>query len=347
MSGAFGSRLRLGDGLRVAFGNAVTVQSGAEVDFEGGTLEGPSLLNDGLLGGDGRIEADGGLTNSVSGKIRSGARERLHVAVGTVQNFGEVQVIGSANDRAEAEFDEAFSNEASGEVVAENAVLRFHDGLENDGTFAVSDRTSVFGDVVSTGSIIISGGGEVRFYDDVVQNGDLRVSASGTRVSAAVFYGTFSGSGGATGGGDIFFEGDFRPGNSPASVEFDNSLIFGELSTLEFELGGLRAGSDYDQIVNGRDTTLDGRIEIVLTGGFQPGYGDTFDLFVADSLTDAGAEFVLPELQGGLLFEMEFVQSSGFDTLQLTVVPEPSVVGLAAVSLLVFLAMRRKVSAVS
>jgi hypothetical protein len=56
--------------------------------------------------------------------------------------------------------------------------------------------------------------------------------------SVAVILGAFSGSGGSTGGGDIFFEGNLRPGNSPATVTFDNNVSFGSGASLDIELGG-------------------------------------------------------------------------------------------------------------
>ena len=51
----------------------------------------------------------------------------------------------------------------------------------------------------------------------------------GSTSSVAVVFGAFSGTGGSTGGGDIFFEGDLRPGNSPTTVSFDNNIGLGAM----------------------------------------------------------------------------------------------------------------------
>src|SRR5207237_1804682 len=107
---------------------------------------------------------------------------------------------------------------STGFITGSNNVLRFNSGLTNQGSIAVSIGTSdVFGDVNNTGSIVVSGGAGATFYDDIVQNGTFRVSKVGSTISVAVVFGAFSGSGGSTGGGDIFFEGVLRPGNRPAT----------------------------------------------------------------------------------------------------------------------------------
>ena len=94
------------------------------------------------------------------------------------------------------------------------------------------------------------------------KNGTLRVSKVGSTTSTAVFLGDFTGDGGSTGGGDIFFEGDLRPGNSPAQVTYDNNVFFGSGSTLEIELGGVTPGLEHDKIIVDGSIALDGALNV-------------------------------------------------------------------------------------
>ena len=96
-----------------------------------------------------------------------------------------------------------------------------------------SGVNNVMGDIMNNagGKIFVAGGAAATFYDDVTQNGTLQVIKVGATNSTAVFAGTFTGSGGSSGGGDIFFLGDLRPGNSPATVNLANNIGFRATAT--------------------------------------------------------------------------------------------------------------------
>jgi hypothetical protein len=171
----------------------------------------------------------------------------------------------------------------------------------------------VLGDVTNsaTGKIIVSGGAGVTFYDDIVQNGTFRVSKVGSSTSVAVVFGAFSGSGGSTGGGDIFFEGDLRPGNSPATVTYDNNIGFGSGTRLDIELGGNTPGSQYDQVrVNGA-LALDGTLAVSLLNGFSPTSGDSFDILNWGSLSGSFSAIQLPVLGGALAWNTSQLYTVG------------------------------------
>ncbi len=48
--------------------------------------------------------------------------------------------------------------------------------------------------------------------------------------------------------------------------------------TLQIEIGGLTAGTEYDQVNVSGLATLDGTLDIQLLDGFVPDEGDTFDI---------------------------------------------------------------------
>jgi hypothetical protein len=148
-------------------------------------------------------------------------------ATGSRSNSGRLEVLGNGNvlgGNAELEFGGYAVNAAStGLTTGRNATLRFGrvpdvaNGLVNAGAVALTGGTNdVFGDVenMDTGKVVVSSGASAAFYDDVVQNGTLQVLKAGSTNSIATFAGSFTGSGGSSGGGDIFFLGDLRPGNS-------------------------------------------------------------------------------------------------------------------------------------
>ena len=109
--------------------------------------------------------------------------------------------------------DGSFTNNSAGRIQGRNAFLEFDGGLTNSGqvqlTFGTSD---VFGDInnTNTGSLINSGGGNVTYFDDIVNNGEVRTSIG----SQSVFFGNYTGNGVLTGSGANQFEGGFSPGAS-------------------------------------------------------------------------------------------------------------------------------------
>ena len=117
----------------------------------------------------------------------------------------------------------------------------------NHGTMNFAGTANIVGDVTNsaTGRIISGGGGAMIFYDDVINNGEIRTSTNGFTV----FFGSVSGSGTFTGTGTVNFEGDLSPGSSPAMVSFGGDVVFGADAMLQIELGGITPGSGHDKLV--------------------------------------------------------------------------------------------------
>jgi Regulator of chromosome condensation (RCC1) repeat len=188
-------------------------------------------------------------------------------------NGGKIELLGSPTlGASEIEFVGSIHNAANtGLITGRDAVLRFTGGVDNRGAIAITrGANNVTGDITNNagGTITITGDADAIFYDDVVQNGTLNVARVGSTASTAVFLGSFTGSGGSTGGGDIFFEGDLRPGNSPATVTFNNNVSFGSGASALFELAGTTPGSGYDQILVNGALSLNGSLQVSLIDGF-------------------------------------------------------------------------------
>jgi hypothetical protein len=271
------------------------------------TAQEVAVLNGGLLTGDGQVDAK--ITIFPGAELRAANGQRLNIT-GTFAhgNAGKIEAID-----AEIEFGQLLINNAStGLIAGQDATFRFAalGGLNNSGSLALTfGVNNISGDIVNTasGKIIVAGGAHATFYDDVTQNGTLQVIKVGTTNSVAVFAGAFTGSGGSSGGGDIFFLGDLRPGNSPAIVNFDNNIGFGPTTKLDIELGGVTPGSQFDRLQVSGAATLDGMLDVSLINGFAPALGNSFEILRAEGgIFGAFSDVMLPELATGLLWNVVY-----------------------------------------
>jgi T5SS/PEP-CTERM-associated repeat protein len=300
-----GARLFVTDATVTA---GTTITNGGELTLSGtsATVNASGVSNSGLITGTGRINHV--VANSTVGQIRVTAGQRLEILGGSSSNTndGLIDV-----DSGTIEFGRAVinstSNPSSGMIAARNATLRFNGGLQNSGALTFTEGVSdVFGDVTTannlstTGRIIVTGGAQANFFDDVVNNGSIQVSSAGSLQSTAVFLGSLSGNG-VTGGGHVFIEGDARPGFSPGTMAFGGDLSFGQLASLDVEIAGLVPGAQYDRVTVAGDASLAGALNVSLLNGFKPAVGKSFAILSAGG--DINGEFTdieLPQLSGGL-----------------------------------------------
>lgn len=271
----------------------MTIDNGAILELSDSTLTAGTLANSGVLrlGLQGQI--DGNLTNNADGEVQIQSGEGLLFNGTAHSNAGKIEVIGNGDvlgGGAEIEFNGVVTNITSiGLITGRDATMRFNDGLTNDGSIGLSFGTSdVSGDInnTNTGNITVAGGGQVTFFGDITQDGTMVVASVGSTNSVAVVFGVFTGSGGFSGGGNVFALGDLRPGSSPDMVNYGGNLFLGPQTFVAVELGGLSAGADYDQMIVSGSVGLAGQLEIQLINGFQPDYGDSFTIMTFASSND-------------------------------------------------------------
>ena len=270
-------------------------------------LTGPSAVlptsvinNSGLLRGTGRVSAL--LSNQAAGEVRVATGEQLQfLLAGSSLNSGRINLLGGTIEFTQS----GLTNAASGQIIGHGSLIA--DTILNSGTIAFSGQANVLGDVTNTasGHVVSSGGGPTTFFDDVVNNGEIRTSPGGFTV----FFGSLSGTGTFTGTGTVNMEGDFSPGSSPATVTFGGDLAFSFASSLAIEIGGTTPGSGYDQLDISGAAVLDGALNVSLLGGLIPAAGDEFQILTADDgVTDAFDTESLPALGGGLFFDVLHAQ---------------------------------------
>lgn len=293
VGGPLGSTMTLNRKTNLNVTNTMTIDNGAILELSDSTLTAGTLANSGVLrlGLQGQI--DGNLTNNADGEVRIQSGEGLLFNGTAHSNAGKIEVVGNGDvlgGGAEIEFNGAVTNITSiGLITGRDATMRFNDGLTNDGSIGLSFGTSdVSGDInnTNTGNITVAGGGQVTFFGDITQNGTMVVASVGSTNSVAVVFGAFTGSGGFSGGGNVFALGDLRPGSSPDMVNYGGNLFLGPQTFVAVELGGLSAGADYDQMIVSGSVGLAGQLEIQLINGFQPDYGDSFTIMTFASSND-------------------------------------------------------------
>ena len=255
---------------------------------------------------------------SDNAEVRMGAGQLLRLTNTTsgfaLLNSGKVELLGSGLlGPSEIDVAGAATNSGDGLLTGRDAILRFTGGMSNSASIAVTGGVNdISGDITNSpgGKMIVTGGATSTFYDDIVNNGVFTVRKLGSSMATAIFLGGVSGSGGFNGGGDLIFEGDLSPGNSPATVNFDNNVTLGAASQLTVELGGTAPGSQYDQIRVTGDLSLDGSLNVSLINGFVPGLSDQFTVLTFGSRSGDFASYSGLDVGGHLSLRQAFTANS-------------------------------------
>lgn len=316
------NRLRI-LGSTLTFGDTVTVAGP-------GTTAGPlrPVLPDsepgdppiGIEGASSTVLVGAGATlQSIDMVVEPGARFELDstglARVGTLRNSGVISGTGSVRIGSILENRRIISAKGgtltfftppADEVIAVPV-------LDLDGPFSPGDRLAsiqaIDGDLVFDAiiadavgaAIVVRSGRSITFtngwqqaFSSAVTLPMHRLSLEGGAAGATIH-------GASTLGGRTFVEGIGR---------FTSSVSFGPTAELRLRIAGSDAGTQHDQLQISQNTQLAGKLDLRFTGGFQPGFNDTFVL-----MTYSGhiGEFDTIEIlniedltQGGLVFSLDY-----------------------------------------
>jgi T5SS/PEP-CTERM-associated repeat protein len=258
--------------------------------------------NFGTIEGTGRFS--GGMNNGTGGTIRAKIGDHLIIEESGLTNPGIIELAGGT-----VEYQGILSNLGNGFITGRGTFRGGSanpggNGLSNLGVMAFSaGTTDIHGDVLNTetGKIVAAGGSVVTFYDDVTHNGaEIRTNAG----SRTVFFGDLSGAGPLTGTGVVEFNGDLRPGNSPALLTIGGDAEFSTTAAIEIEIAGTVKGARYDSIDAAGDVSLNGDLNVSLIDGFSPLRGDAFEILTAGSILGSFDDINLPTLPGLLFWDV-------------------------------------------
>jgi T5SS/PEP-CTERM-associated repeat protein len=301
-------------GIVSAVGNinnigCITLQNGIGEISGGG-----NITNSGTITGDGTIGRI--VNNAAGGVIRAEAGKTLYFSstfFGT--NQGTLSLEGGTLDIAAP-----VTNHSTGFISGRGALNT--NGLTNNGVMAFSGGvTDIRGDVTNaSGARIVTSGAAstTTFFDDVVHNGTEIYTGAG---ASTVFFGSQSGAGAFTGTGTVYYNGDLRPGNSPATVNYGGNVVLAPGTELTLEIGGVSEGTQYDSLQVANALTVDGILTLMLINGFAPTLGNVFDLIDAASINGTFDTVNLPTLAQYLAWNTSNLYTTGEVSVNSTLTP--------------------------
>ena len=289
----------------VSLNSSTFAATGTLTHAASGTLTLDDSTVSGALDNQGTLVAQG--VSNLNGAVTTGAGTMLRVLG---NNIGQTASLTAANgfiNNGTVELTSADANWSatltvtSGTLVnASGAAIQSLVGasgsriliaeLDNQGTVTVNqpltiNRTSPAH--TNTGTVNIAGGQT------------LTISGGGTFDNAVG--GTLQGTGTFNVSATTFSNaGDVNPGTSPGILSITGN--FPQISTgvLNMEIGGLIAGTDFDQLdINGA-ATLDGTLNVSLISGFSPSLGDSFQIVKYTSGSGTFSTLNLPSVGVGL-----------------------------------------------
>lgn len=337
--------------LRINNGGKLTSFGGAiGSDYLGigtGTVTGPGSSwnvtgSEMVVGGNGtgtiRLENGGSLTiANGSGRMQLGnhpvSEGKLYIGNGGAAGTLSASEIYNGEGKATVVFNHnnpslTFASKLTGTKTINGYLNILHEGSGT--TIFTAAESNLAGSItVAAGTLIVNG--------KIMGNTRETITEDGTIVEKTI--GTTSVLSGGTLGGAGFFEGDttikgtLSPGMGTGLMQFGGNLTLEAGSTLKIEIGGRSRGGTFDGIDVDGALNYGGTLEIVFLGGFEPNEGETFDLFEKfDSYNGAFSNILFSAED----YFGEFDPQTGL----LTVIPEPTTGGLAALAV-AMLGLRR------
>ncbi len=168
------------------------------------------------------------------------------------------------------------------------------------------------GGAVGAMTVRIASGGKLTTFSGVTVNDGGVVQLQSSTLDAQyvdVRGGTLTGAGDIrTGSGPItgqveIIDGLIAPGNGVGRLTIDGRLSTASGAEFQFELGGVAAGSGYDQLVITGDAAIAGTLSVSLVGPFVPAVGNVFELLTYENFGGAFSAINLPQ---GYVWDIDY-----------------------------------------
>ena len=257
---------------------------------------------------------------------------------GTVDGAFQGQVgsrVAATGDLVIGDATSTIGFQSAGEVHVGNHMLTLLDARQ-----AVLGSLTSLGDGPSPGTLITPGGlllpggnnivgyGAIDAPNDIALLSMINGAVTGDSPAEPITLDGYIKGIGALDNVEFGADSFYSPGFSPA-ITVGGSVVYGNNSTVEIEIGGLSPGAasqndlgGFDQLRHTGTAGLQGDLVVTLINGFEPSEGDSFTVITADGGVSGMFETAtLPELDGGLGWAVNY----GATEVELTVVRRPIV----------------------
>ncbi len=138
----------------------------------------------------------------------------------------------------------------------------------------------------------------------------------------------------------IINEGSVAPGQSPGLLAITGDYTQATGGSLNIEIGGLVAGTEFDRLTVSGTASLAGILNVSLLGGFDPAIGSNFDFLLAGNVLGSFDQVLLPSLSGKT-FDISYASNLASLTVIAAPVPLPPSLYLLGIALLALIRIRR------
>ncbi len=311
-----GSTMTVADRVRLGkSGNGqLTIQQGAQLVLTSAWVEpnpsevGLCEVSSGYGTGTVTVDGSGSALRGVNAFLAVGltGKGNLKVTAGGAVDFSAISIFGGQNQSS------------TGSISGEGSVVQARDSVVIGNAFPGPGSDEV---TVSAGGLLNS---KADFH--VGPTGTLRLSGGSCVVgqtaeapipgtALVANFGKFYLGGKLIGSVLVRPGGQFLPGSSPGHAAVEGNVTLAAGTTLEMELGGLGAGTGFDQIDATGTVTLAGRLDFVFRDGFAPTNGQSFELVRGGSVTGNFSEVNVVGLAPGFTYTLV---NSGGTSLVLT-----------------------------
>ncbi len=286
---------------------SLKINSGGTANLNTFTYGGGSLttLTTDYLG----VDSGAGTLNIGTGNIATfkSSASPFSLAAGTsltVQGGGTFNVTGTQNHGAGAALNIGLGTTANMSTDGGPNLSLGSAGIVN---LSVAQHLAAVS--TSAGGAINIAGGDLNVSGSSTNNGSISIANTRT----ATFAGNVTGAGNYTGTGSAVFSANFSPGNGPGNISFGGKVTLASTATLNIELGGTTAGSQFDAIHVAGQLNLGGALNVSLInfGTYIPAAGDSFHILYWGSRVGTFASQVLAPLPGGLTWDTTQLYSAG------------------------------------
>ena len=182
-------------------------------------------------------------------------------------------------------------------------------GLDNVGTLILN------GGVLSgSGPLMNEPGASMSAYGSINSQVVNRSTINIADAQSLQFVGNVSGGGNYTGTGTALYLATFAPGTSSANVTYEGHATFASSAVLQLEVAGTTPDK-FDHLQVGGTLSLGGTLQLLLTNGFIPVTGDTFDILSWGNRIGEFDALDLPTLNGRIVWDSSQLYTTGVLTV--------------------------------